>query len=66
MPADVLPTSNWAGPYINRLSNDPWGNKYFYYINNDNGNESVEVISYGADKKIGGEGINADISSSRF
>ena len=57
-------TPNWSGPYIDRLRNDPWGNKYLYLrIDFD---EGIEVVSYGADKKIGGEGINADIYSSRF
>jgi general secretion pathway protein G len=63
-PALKPETPNWAGPYIDRLRDDPWGNKYFYL--RTDADEGIEVVSYGADKKIGGEGINADIYSSRF
>ena len=57
-------TPYWAGPYMDRLPLDPWGTKYIYLRSDFS--QGVEVISYGADKKIGGEGINADISSARF
>jgi general secretion pathway protein G len=63
-PKTAAENSNWAGPYMDRIPNDPWGNKYFYLRTVVDG--GIEVISYGADKKIGGEGINADISSTRF
>ncbi len=56
-------TLNWAGPYIDKVPLDPWGNNYLYKRDS---NDGVEVVSYGADKRIGGEGINADISSSRL
>ncbi len=40
---------------------DPWGNPYEY---NSPGQEApFEVISYGADGRQGGDGINADILS---
>ena len=57
-------TPYWAGPYIDRIPIDPWGSKYVYLRADTS--QGVEVISYGADKKFGGEGINADISSARF
>lgn len=57
-------TPYWSGPYIDRIPLDPWGNEYVY--SRTDFNQGVEVISYGADKKVGGEGINADIFSARF
>ena len=43
--------------YLSRLPVDPWDEPYLYF-NDDN---QVEVYSYGADRKEGGEGIAADI-----
>jgi len=55
---------NWAGPYINKIPIDPWGSEYIYLRTDLS--QGFEIISYGADKKVGGKGINADISSARF
>ncbi|WP_281289359.1 type II secretion system major pseudopilin GspG [Reinekea thalattae] len=51
---------NWRGPYLPKTPMDPWDYEYGYI------NESgvPEIISYGADNSAGGEGVNADISSS--
>lgn len=58
---DPIP-ANWAqGGYLPALPKDPWNNPYDYRPSSDGG--SVEVVSFGADGKPGGEGINADISS---
>ena len=55
--------SRWDGPYINRqLPKDPWGND-FVYKNPGEKNLPFSIMSFGADGKIGGEGINADIYS---
>jgi len=43
--------------FLEKLPKDPWGND-FIYINNNN---SIDIISLGADKKEGGEGENRDI-----
>jgi general secretion pathway protein G len=40
---------------------DPWGQAYIYNRPGEQG--PFEVVSYGADKRKGGEGINADIYS---
>ena len=40
---------------------DPWGNPYEY--NSPGAKEPYEVISFGADGREGGDGINADIYS---
>lgn len=61
---------NWNGPYIDRaISSDPWGNEYVYCtegaalpVGTPDGLPFV-IMSYGADKIAGGEGINEDIVS---
>ena len=42
---------------------DQWGNQYVYLVPGSKG-ERYEIISYGADGEPGGEGENADRSSS--
>ena len=51
---------NWK-PYIDKLSNDPWGRPYQYM--NPGLKGEVDVLSFGADGQAGGEGKNADIGS---
>ncbi|MCL6506944.1 MAG: type II secretion system major pseudopilin GspG, partial [Bryobacteraceae bacterium] len=59
-PADV---PNWDGPYVEKeIPLDPWGHPYVYRFPGEHG-ELPDIISYGADGKPGGEGINADIVS---
>jgi general secretion pathway protein G len=60
----IEPTSNsWNGPYLYKdIPNDPWGNEYEYTIPGADGNP-YGIRSYGADRKEGGEGNNADITS---
>lgn len=62
---------NWGGPYIDsKPANDPWGTN-FKYINATETPLSGEIpknlpfilLSYGADKKEGGEGDAGDICS---
>jgi len=49
----------WQGPYIRskRIPEDGWG-RGFKYISNG---KSFEIISYGADNKLGGEDSDSDI-----
>lgn len=47
--------------YIRRLPTDPWGNAYQYRFPGEKGR--VDVFSFGADGRIGGEGLNADIGN---
>ena len=54
-----LPT-NWKA-YLERLPNDPWGQPYVYM--NPGVNGEIDVLSYGADGKPGGEGKDADVGS---
>ncbi|TDN56277.1 general secretion pathway protein G [Azoarcus indigens] len=51
---------NWK-PYLERLPTDPWGGAYQYL--NPGLNGEVDVMSFGADGKSGGEGFDADIGS---
>jgi general secretion pathway protein G len=56
---------NWSpSGYLKKIPFDPWGNDYIYNVLEDG--YSYEIISLGADRKIGGEGINADINSQDF
>lgn len=51
---------NWKmGGYLDALPNDPWGNPYQYA--NPGTKTEIDVYSYGADKKPGGTGTDADI-----
>ncbi|MDR2711017.1 MAG: type II secretion system major pseudopilin GspG [Burkholderiales bacterium] len=53
---------NWkAGGYLERLPPDPWGNPYQYL--NPGLHGEIDVFSFGADGKSGGEGNDADIGS---
>ena len=55
--------NQWQGPYLpQEIPSDPWGTAYFYKFPGDHGDEP-DIISYGADKQSGGDGINADIES---
>jgi len=59
---------NWReSGYLEKglLPKDPWGNDFVYLSPGRNG-EDYEIISYGRDGKEGGEGPDADISSSQF
>ena len=51
---------NWKS-YLDKLPNDPWGRPYQYM--NPGLKGEVDVLSFGADGKAGGEGNNADIGS---
>ena len=58
--------TNWNGPYWKKgtVPKDPWGNEYKYVSPAQNA--PYEIISLGADGKEGGEGPNADLSSSKL
>lgn len=51
---------NWKA-YVERLPADPWGHPYQYLAPGVHG--EVDVFSYGADSRPGGEGFDADIGS---
>ena len=47
--------------YIKSLPNDPWGNPYQYLYPGEHG--TFDVYSFGADGRLGGEDMNADIGN---
>jgi general secretion pathway protein G len=50
----------WDGPYLTKeIPTDPWGKNYEYRSPGDNG--EYDIISYGLDGVLGGEGENQDI-----
>ncbi len=54
--------NNWKdGGYLERLPPDPWGGQYQYL--NPGVHGEIDVFSYGADQKAGGEGNDADVGS---
>ena len=55
------PSANWKGPYLDRLPKDPWNQPYQYQQPGQHG--EIDVFSYGADGRPGGEGENADIGN---
>ena len=62
-PPSVEPLApNWkTGGYLERLPNDPWGSPYQYA--NPGTKSEIDVFSFGADSKLGGTDLNADISN---
>jgi len=48
-------------PYLNGLPMDPWGTPFQYRSPGIGNTESYQLWSFGADKKPGGDGKNADI-----
>ena len=58
-PGDV---SSWTGPYIkSSILKDPWGEAYQFRYPGEHG--EFDIVSYGPDKQMGGEGKNKDINS---
>ncbi len=62
-PADPSLTNYRSGGYLKAVPKDPWGNLYQYASPGADGRE-YDITSYGRDGKPGGEGYDADISSS--
>ena len=62
---DPIPANYPAGGYLNSrtLPLDPWKRPYLYLIPGRQ-DEPFEILCYGADGEPGGEGADADISSS--
>lgn len=52
--------NGWRGPYMRRVPFDAWGRPFLY---RRHGSNTPEVVSYGADRRPGGECLDADISS---
>jgi general secretion pathway protein G len=52
------------GGYVRRLPEDPWGQPYLYRRPSAHGGQ-FDIYSYGADRKEGGEGNDADLGNWR-
>jgi general secretion pathway protein G len=61
-PVDPTITNYRAGGYLGSLPKDPWGNTYMYNSPGTDGRD-YDIISYGRDGKPGGDGYDADIST---
>jgi general secretion pathway protein G len=60
----IDPPATWRGPYLRKeVPLDPWNEPYVYLAPGDVNTTGFDLMSYGADKKPGGEGENADILS---
>jgi general secretion pathway protein G len=52
--------SGWLGPYAKETDlKDPWGTPYVYRVPGDN--QAFDLVSLGADRKEGGDSVDADI-----
>ncbi len=61
-PSDSPHPKKWKeGGYIDRLPVDPWGNSYQYLNPGIYG--PIDVFSFGADGRTGGEGMETDIGN---
>jgi type II secretion system protein G len=45
---------NWKGPYVKEIPKDPWGNPYVYRSPGVKNPKSVDVWSFGPDRRDGG------------
>jgi general secretion pathway protein G len=59
-PAGTPDAPNWH-QYLDKLPKDPWGHTYMYLHPGSHGD--IDVFSYGADAKPGGDGENADVGN---
>ncbi len=62
-PSDPTITNYRSGGYLPSLPKDPWNNPYQYVSPGADGRD-YDIITYGRDNKPGGEGYDADISTS--
>ena len=61
-PADPTVTNYRSGGYLGSLPKDPW-NKPYQYANPGAGGREYDITSFGRDGKPGGDGYDADIST---
>ena len=60
----IAPPANWKSPYLRKaVPEDPWGHAYVYLSPGRVNPQSYDLLSYGADGRVGGEGENADVVS---
>ncbi len=54
--------THWHGPYIQQLTQDPWGHPYHYVYPGTHG-QPYDLYTLGADDQPGGKGADADIGN---
>ena len=59
-PSGAPEAPNWHG-YLDKLPKDPWQRPYLYLRPGTHGD--IDVFTYGADGKPGGEGEDADVGN---
>ena len=60
----IDPPTNWRGPYLRKaVPPDPWGRPYVYLFPGESNPKGFDLLSYGADGKLGGDGEDADVVS---
>jgi general secretion pathway protein G len=62
-PTDPTITNYRSGGYLPSMPKDPWNNPY-QYVNPGASGRDYDITSYGRDGKPGGDGYDADISTS--
>lgn len=56
-----IPRNYREGGYLSKIPKDPWGNDYLFI--SPGGHGDFDLVSYGADREQGGEGVDADIEN---
>jgi general secretion pathway protein G len=59
-PSGTPDAPNWKG-YLDKAPKDPWGKPYLYLHPGAHGD--IDVFTYGADGKPGGDGEDADVGN---
>jgi len=63
IPSEPELRKRWKGPYLeSAVPLDPWGNPYYYQPPAASG-QTFLLMSLGADGKLGGEGLDADVGA---
>jgi general secretion pathway protein G len=61
-PTGIPEAKNWKkNGYLKKLPKDPWGNDYLYL--SPGVNSQIDIFTYGADGRKGGEGNDEDIGN---
>lgn len=61
-PSGEPKANNWKqGGYLPKLPKDPWGGDYLYLSPGAKG--EIDIFTYGADGRSGGDGVAADIGN---
>jgi general secretion pathway protein G len=55
---------NWRGPYLRKdVPLDPWGHPYVYVSPGEVNVQGFDLLSFGSDGQVGGEGEDTDIAN---